>query len=59
MSVAFALLLAAISMPCGAIWALIGASARQLLRSDRALRTFNILMAMLLIASLIPMVLSP
>jgi threonine/homoserine/homoserine lactone efflux protein len=36
-----------------------GALARQLLRSDRALRIFNLVMALLLIASLIPVVLSP
>lgn len=58
MSVAFALLFAAISMPCGIVWALIGSSARRLLRSERALRKFNIVMALLLIASLIPVVFS-
>ncbi|WP_349434071.1 LysE family translocator [Pararhizobium sp. A13] len=58
MSVAFALLFASISMPCGASWALIGASARHVLRSDRALRIFNIAMAILLLASLVPVVLN-
>lgn len=58
MSVAFALLFASISMPCGASWALIGTSARHALRSDRALRTFNVAMAVLLLASLVPVVLS-
>jgi threonine/homoserine/homoserine lactone efflux protein len=59
MSIAFAVLFSAISMPCGAAWATMGALARQLLRSDRALRIFNLVMALLLIASLIPVVLSP
>jgi threonine/homoserine/homoserine lactone efflux protein len=58
MSVAFALLFAFISMPCGVCWALIGASARHLLRSASALRAFNIVMALLLLSSLIPVVLS-
>ena len=58
MSVAFAIIFATVSMPCGASWALMGASARYVLRSTRALRIFNVVMALLLLASLIPVVLS-
>jgi threonine/homoserine/homoserine lactone efflux protein len=58
MSCAFALMFAVISMPCGAIWALLGSSARYLLRSPRSLQIFNIAMAVLLLASLVPVVLS-
>ncbi|MCB5173918.1 LysE family translocator [Microvirga lenta] len=57
MSMAFTVLFAVLSMPCGAVWALIGSSARHFLRSDRALRAFNVTMALLLLASLIPVVL--
>ncbi len=58
MSVAFALVFASVSMPCGASWALMGASARHVLRSNRSLRIFNIAMAILLLASLVPVVLN-
>ncbi|KPF41436.1 LysE family translocator [Rhizobium sp. AAP43] len=58
MSSAFAVLFAVISMPCAAVWALLGSSARYLLKSTRSLRIFNISMAALLLASLVPVVLS-
>ena len=58
MSVAFTVLFALISMPCGAAWALLGASARHVLRSGRALRAFNVAMALLLLSSLVTVVLS-
>ncbi|WP_231698926.1 LysE family translocator [Sinorhizobium fredii] len=58
MSLSFAILFSLISMPCGAVWALIGASARHLLRSERALRLFDVTMVLLLLASLVPVALS-
>jgi threonine/homoserine/homoserine lactone efflux protein len=58
MSVAFAVVFATVSMPCGASWSLVGSSTRYLLRSTRSLRMFNIAMAILLLASLVPVVLS-
>jgi threonine/homoserine/homoserine lactone efflux protein len=57
MGIAFAVVFALVSMPCGAAWAQIGASARYLLRSDHALRLFNVTMALLLLVSLVPVVL--
>lgn len=44
-----------ISMPCLLVWAGLGAGAGRLLRSPGRLRAFNILMALLLVASLVPM----
>ena len=49
-----ALVLGVTTVPCVAIWILFGAGLRQVLRSPRALRTFNYTMAALLIASLYP-----
>jgi threonine/homoserine/homoserine lactone efflux protein len=45
----------AVSMPCLFIWAGIGTAAAQLLREPARLRAFNIVMALLLVASLLPM----
>ncbi|WP_198372164.1 LysE family translocator [Roseomonas rosulenta] len=45
---------ALVGFPCTLVWALLGAGASRLLRTDRALRGFNIAMAVLLVASLIP-----
>ncbi|SFK39168.1 LysE family translocator [Falsiroseomonas stagni] len=45
----------AVSLPCLLVWAGIGAGAGRLLRSPGRLRAFNILMALLLVASLVPM----
>ena len=45
---------ALVGFPCTLVWALLGAGASRLLSTDRALRGFNIAMALLLVASLIP-----
>ncbi len=45
----------AISMPCLLVWAGLGAGAGRLLANPRRLRAFNIAMALLLVASLVPM----
>jgi threonine/homoserine/homoserine lactone efflux protein len=44
----------AISMPCLLVWAGLGAGAGRLLREPGRLRAFNIAMALLLVASLVP-----
>ena len=44
----------AVSMPCLMIWAGIGVGAARLLREKRRLRAFNVAMALLLLASLVP-----
>lgn len=44
-----------VAVPCTLVWALLGAGARQVLRAPAALRGFNIAMALLLVASLVPM----
>ena len=54
-ALAIALVFVAISMPCLMVWAGIGAGAGRLLGSPRRLRVFNIAMALLLVASLVPM----
>lgn len=53
--VAVSLTFVAVSMPCLMVWAGIGAGAGRLLRSPGRLRAFNIGMALLLVASLLPM----
>ena len=45
---------ALVAFPCTLVWALLGAGASRLLRTGRALRGFNIAMAVLLVASLVP-----
>lgn len=45
-----------VAVPCTAVWAMLGAGAGRLLRTPSALRVFNIAMAILLVASLVPMV---
>jgi threonine/homoserine/homoserine lactone efflux protein len=54
-----ALLLAAIfvlvTFPSVALWTLVGVGAARLLRTRRALRLFNLAMAALLVASLLPL----
>ncbi|NKC32819.1 LysE family translocator [Falsiroseomonas selenitidurans] len=52
---AIALVFLAITMPCLLVWAGIGVSAGRVLRSPARLRAFNIAMALLLVASLVPM----
>jgi threonine/homoserine/homoserine lactone efflux protein len=42
------------SMPCLLLWALLGSSAGRLLRAPRHVRAFNVTMAVLLIASVLP-----
>jgi threonine/homoserine/homoserine lactone efflux protein len=44
----------AVSMPCLLVWAGLGAGAGRLLREPGRLRAFNIAMALLLVASLVP-----
>ena len=41
-------------MPCLLVWALLGSGAGRLLHSPVRLRAFNIAMALLLVASLVP-----
>ncbi len=52
-----ALIFAAVSLPCMLPWVLLGAGAGRLLRSPARLRAFNIAMAVLLVASIIPLLL--
>ncbi len=58
MGVTFSVLFSLIAMPCGAIWAATGGAVGRLLRSETSLRRFNLVMALLLLVSLIPVVLS-
>lgn len=51
-----ALVFLVVAVPCTLIWALLGAGAGRLLRRPGALTGFNIAMAVLLVASLVPMV---
>jgi threonine/homoserine/homoserine lactone efflux protein len=51
---AVSLVFVAVSMPCLLVWAGIGAGAGRFLRSPARLRAFNITMALLLVASLVP-----
>lgn len=53
-SVVFAI----VCLPCLLVWAGLGAAIRRLLRRPGALRAFNVTMAVLLVASLLPMVFS-
>ncbi|HET7884071.1 MAG TPA: LysE family translocator, partial [Acetobacteraceae bacterium] len=43
-----------LGMPCLLVWALLGSGAGRLLHSPARLRAFNVAMALLLVASLIP-----
>jgi len=45
---------ALVCMPCTAVWAALGAGAGRVLRSPGALRAFNVTMALLMVASLVP-----
>ncbi len=51
-----AIAFAVVCIPCLLLWAALGAGAGYALRTPRALRAFNIAMAVLLIVSLIPVV---
>ncbi len=48
---------AAMTVPCMSAWALLGAAAGRLLGSPARLRAFNVVMAILLVASMLPVVL--
>jgi threonine/homoserine/homoserine lactone efflux protein len=48
---------AIVSLPCMVPWVLLGAGARRVLRSAGRLRIFNVAMALLLVASVIPLLL--
>lgn len=43
-----------VCFPCTLVWAVLGAGASRLLRTGRALRIFNVAMAVLLVVSLVP-----
>ena len=43
-----------VGMPCLLVWALLGSGAARLLHSPARLRAFNVAMALLLVASLVP-----
>ncbi|HET6236825.1 MAG TPA: LysE family translocator [Acetobacteraceae bacterium] len=43
-----------VGMPCLLVWAFIGSGARRLLRSPARVRTFNVAMGLLLVASVLP-----
>jgi threonine/homoserine/homoserine lactone efflux protein len=47
----------AVALPCMLPWMLLGAGAGRLLRSPGRLRAFNIAMALLLVASVVPLLL--
>ena len=55
MGVAFAALFAAINLPCVSCWTLFGSRLKRWLKDPRYARVFNIVMAVLLLASLAPM----
>ena len=48
---------ALVTIPCVGAWALLGAAAGRLLRSPGRLRAFNVAMAVVLVASMLPVVL--
>ena len=50
----FAALFAVLSAPCTLLWSLLGADAGRVLRSPVQLRTFNAVMAALLVLSVLP-----
>ena len=54
-SLRIALVFAVVGVPCTLVWSFLGAGAGRLLRTPGALSAFNIAMAVLLVASLIPM----
>jgi threonine/homoserine/homoserine lactone efflux protein len=49
-----AVLFAAVSLPCVALWTSLGTAAARLLREPRWLRVFNVSMAVLLVLSVLP-----
>ena len=52
-----AVVFALVSVPCQGAWAMMGAAAGRLLHSPARLRVFNVAMAVLLVASMLPVVL--
>ncbi len=52
--IATALIFGAVNLPCITAWTVLGREAGRLLRNPRRLRVFNIVMAVLLVASLYP-----
>ena len=48
-----ALIFVAVAVPCCLVWLAFGAAVQRVLRSERALRTFNLVMAALLAASVV------
>lgn len=57
-AVAFAIIFGSATFASTAAWTLLGVGVGRVIRSPRAMRTFNWVMAFLLVASLIPVVLS-
>jgi threonine/homoserine/homoserine lactone efflux protein len=53
-----ALVFGAINLPCVSFWTVLGEQLRNFLSSPRRLRAFNVLMALLLVGSLYPVLLS-
>jgi hypothetical protein len=45
--------LAQAAVPCGVVWLAFGAGVQRMLRSERALRAFNVVMGGLLVASVV------
>ncbi|MGI4812406.1 MAG: LysE family translocator [Janthinobacterium lividum] len=54
-----ALVFSVVNLPCISVWAAFGTSLRRFMRKPRAMRVLNILMALLLVASLYPIVCEP
>jgi threonine/homoserine/homoserine lactone efflux protein len=53
------LIFGAVNLPCVAVWAGFGTALRGVLRDPARVRVFNIGMALLLVASIVPVVLTP
>ncbi|WP_338147771.1 LysE family translocator [Neoroseomonas terrae] len=53
-SLRIAVVFAAVCLPCTLAWAGLGAGASRILRTPRALRAFNVAMALLMVGSLVP-----
>ena len=47
---------ALITLPCAGAWLVFGAGLQRLLREPKHLRLFNVLMALLLVASIVPVI---
>ena len=53
-TLAATILFGLVALPCLAVWTLIGVGTARILKTRRALRLFNLAMAGLLVASLVP-----